>query len=142
MRDVPTGNVVGFCTPCEDDDDSLDEIGCANSGSERAPTVFRRKRSPSTPSVTPAAQIRLNCLLAYASSIHTERRHNKKPGRRKARRWANDEFFHLREGEMSCDATDEEMEGILSHLSLVRVSCRRFFLDSLMIMTVVVVTYS
>ncbi len=43
---------------------------------------------------------------------------------------------------MSCDDTDEELEGILSHLIPVRVSCRRFFLDSLMIMMMVVVTYS
>ncbi len=118
MRDAPTSDVDRFCTPFEDCDDSLDEIECVNSGSERAPTVWRRKRSPSTQSAIPSALVRSNCLLAYASSVHTKRGH-KKPGRRKARRWANDEFFHLREGEMSLEETDDEMEDILSHLMLV-----------------------
>ncbi len=121
MQDVPipTSGVIGLRTQWEDDDDSLDEIGCANSGSERAPTVWRKKKKPSTKSVTPAALVQSNCLLAYASSIITERR-RKKPGRRKARRWANDAFFHLRDGEMSCEETEDEMEDILSHLMPVR----------------------
>ncbi len=123
-----TGNVGGFFTPWDDGDDSLDEIGCANSGSDRAPTVFRKKRSLSTPSVTPAAHIRSSCLSAYANNTHSERRRNKKPGRRKARRWANDELCFHGEGEMSCDETDEDMEGILSHLNPVSVfyGCQLF----------------